>query len=72
MNAFAGAHGRAHCPVCWGLASRSAPLDGGAAMLVCLRCGRGYPLGPLDPAPEPYVRVSRACDALARVLDEGL
>lgn len=72
VNAFAGMHGRPHCPVCWGLASRSAPLDGGPATLVCLRCGRGYPLEPVDPAPEPYTRVSHAFDALARVLDEGL
>lgn len=72
MNAFKGRGGHPHCPVCWGLASRSAPLDGGPATLVCLRCGRGYPLEPVDPAPEPYTRVSHAFDALARVLDEGL
>lgn len=72
MNAFAGMHGRPHCPSCWAQVFRSAPLDGGPATLACPRCGRGYPLEPVDPAPEPYTRGARTLGMLADALDEDL
>ena len=61
MNAFKGRGGHPHCPACWARMFRSAPLDGGPATLVCLRCGL-----------EPYTRAVRALDMLADALDEDV
>lgn len=51
---------------------RSAPLDGGPATLVCLRCGLERPLEPMAGPPEPYTRAVRALDMLADALDEDV
>ena len=60
------------CPACWARMFRSAPLDGGPATLVCLRCGLERPLEPAAGPPEPYARAVRALDMLADALDEDV
>lgn len=60
------------CPACWARMFRSAPLDGGPATLVCLRCGLERPLEPVAGPPEPYTRAVRALDMLADALDEDV
>ena len=72
MNAFKGRGGHPHCPACWARMFRSAPLDGGPATLVCLRCGLERPLAPVAGPPEPYTRAVRALDMLADALDEDV
>lgn len=72
VNAFKGRGGHSHCPACWARMFRSAPLDGGPATLVCLRCGLERPLEPVAGPPEPYTRAVRALDMLADALDEDV
>lgn len=56
MNAFKGRGGHPHCPACWARMFRSAPLDGGPATLVCLRCGLERPLEPVAGPPVSFVK----------------
>lgn len=72
VNAFKGRGGHSHCPACWARMFRSAPLDGGPATLVCLRCGLERPLEPVAGPPEPYTRAVRALDMLADASDEDV
>ncbi len=72
MNAFKGRGDHPHCPACWARMFRSAPLDGGPATLVCLRCGLECPLEPVAGPPKPYTRAVRALGMLADALDEDV
>ena len=51
---------------------RSAPLAGGPATLVCLRCGLECPLEPVAGPPAPDTRALRALGLLAAALGEAV